>query len=81
MGKIVKTVASFAIVAVASAIGGPLGGFLATTALSVGSSLLAKKPKAPKNSPEALDRLRASIDPRTPRKCAEGWTAMAADIR
>jgi hypothetical protein len=39
------------------------------------------KPKAPRNSPEALDRLRANLDPRTPRKTVVGETAFATDIR
>lgn len=48
---------------------------------SIGASLLAPKPKAPQNSKENIDRLRASIDPRTPRKTAVGITALATDIR
>jgi hypothetical protein len=48
---------------------------------SVGSSLLAKKPKAPQNTPESYNRLRANIDPRTPRKSAVGITALNTDIR
>ncbi|PXW75989.1 hypothetical protein C7451_106153 [Blastomonas natatoria] len=53
----------------------------ASTALSIGASLIAKKPQAPRNSPEAINRLNASIDPRTPRKIVFGQTAMATDIR
>lgn len=52
-----------------------------TIGLSVGASLLAKRPKLPANSPENANRLRASIDPRTPRKTAVGITALATDIR
>lgn len=48
---------------------------------SIGASLLAPKPKAPQNSKENIDRLRASIDPRTPRKTWVGITAGATDIR
>lgn len=49
--------------------------------VSVGASLLSPKPKAPGTSPENVNRLRASIDPRTPRKTAVGKTALATDIR
>lgn len=53
----------------------------ASSILSIGASLLAKKPSAPRNSPESISRLNASIDPRTPRKIVFGQTAMATDIR
>jgi hypothetical protein len=53
----------------------------ASSILSIGASLLAKKPQAPRNSPESISRLNASIDPRTPRKIVFGQTAMATDIR
>lgn len=53
----------------------------ASSVLSIGASLLAKKPQAPRNSPESISRLNASIDPRTPRKIVFGQTAMATDIR
>jgi hypothetical protein len=56
------------------------GTFLAT-GLALGASLLAPSPKAPKNSGQNVDRLRASLDPRTPRKTVVGVTAMATDIR
>lgn len=49
--------------------------------LSIGASLLAKKPSAPTNSNEPLNRLRANIDVRTPRKTAVGRTALNTDIR
>lgn len=92
MGKVVKAVATVAAIAAAIPTGGTsllalgLGvSSLAATAiavgLSVGASLLNKKSKPPKNSPEALDRLRANLDPRTPRKTAVGITALATDIR
>lgn len=50
-------------------------------AVSVGASLLAKRPKAPQTSPESIDRLNATIDPRTPRKGWWGSTAGNSDIR
>lgn len=52
-----------------------------SVAASVGASLLAKKPKAPKASAESVNRLRANIDPRAFRKTAVGITALATDIR
>ena len=78
MGKIVKVVAAVGLIVAGAISGNPQ---LILAGISIGSSALAKKPKAPKNSPEALDRLRASIDPRTPRKAAVGITALATDIR
>lgn len=82
MGKVVKAVATVAAIAVQFIPGiGQVAGLAIAAALTVGSSLLAPKPKQPKNSPEALDRLRANLDPRTPRKTAVGITALATDIR
>jgi hypothetical protein len=92
MGKVVKAVATVAAIAAAIPTGGTsllalglgVSSLAATTiavGLSVGASLLNKKSKPPKNSPEALDRLRANLDPRTPRKTAVGITALATDIR
>lgn len=52
-----------------------------TVGLSIAGTLLAPKPKSPKNSPENANRLRASIDTRTPRKTWIGITAGATDIR
>lgn len=86
-----------AVAAIGSVIGGALGigtlaaaagsmlsigiGALAiSTAVVVGHSLLSGKPKV-QNSKENLERLRASIDPRTPRKSVVGKTALATDIR
>jgi hypothetical protein len=86
-----------AVGAVVSAIGGALGIGAAATgimgvigslgaaalisgAISIGRSLLSGG-KAPEPSRANLDRLRASIDVRTPRKSATGWTAMACEIR
>ena len=86
-----------AVAAIGSVIGGALGigtlaaaagsmlsigiGALAiSTAVVVGNSLLSGKPKV-QNSKENLERLRASIDPRTPRKSVVGKTALVTDIR
>lgn len=92
MGKIVKILSIVAAVALAIPSGGTsllaatLGvSSLAATAivagLTIGASLLAKRPKAPRTSPESIDRLNASIDPRTPRKGWLGTTAGNTDIR
>lgn len=84
MGKIVKAVASVVLPAVGFAlgtlIGGPIAGALVASVVSVGTKALFKS-KPPRNSPENLDRLRANLDPRTPRKTVIGITAMATDIR
>lgn len=50
-------------------------------AVSVGASLLQKRPKAPKAPQGSVERLNASIDPRTPRKGVWGTTAFNTDIR
>lgn len=89
MGKLVRGVVTLFGTAVGSAlgfaIGGPLGAkigaVLGAGLGSVGGSALAPRPRAPRNSPENVDRLRANIDPRTPRKIVVGETAMATDIR
>lgn len=92
MGKVVKVLAVVAGIALAIPTGGTsllattLGvSSLAATAivagLTVGASLLAKRPKVPRSSPESIERLNASIDPRTPRKGVFGSTAMNTDIR
>lgn len=92
MGKIVKILSVVAAVALAIPSGGTsllaatLGvSSLAATAivagLTIGASLLAKRPKAPRTSQESIDRLNASIDPRTPRKGWLGTTAGNTDIR
>lgn len=57
-----------------------IGALAIATAAVVGNSLLSGKPKVT-NSKENLERLRASIDPRTPRKTVVGKTALATDIR
>lgn len=93
MGKIVKAVAAVGFIALGVLTGGVAflpgtalmftvgsGTFLAA-GIGLGLSLLSPKPKAPRNSPENFDRLRANIDPRTPRKTVVGETAMATDVR
>jgi hypothetical protein len=52
-----------------------------SSALSIGASLLAKKPKAPSINSAAIDRLNSTIDPRTPRKMVLGDTAGGNDVR
>lgn len=90
MSKVLKVVAVVAAIAAAIPTGGTsllglgisAGAFTAiSVAASLGAGLLARKPKAPSNSPEAYDRLRATIVPRTARKTVVGATAMATDIR
>lgn len=86
MGKILKVVAVVASIAAAAVTAGASLGISASllsavaVGASVGASLLTKAP-SPKNSPANGDRLRASIDPRTPRKSAVGTTALNTDIR
>lgn len=92
MSKVVKIAAVVAGIALAIPTGG--GSLLAVglgvsaaaasaivVGLTVASSLLAKKSKAPSTSDNAADRLTVSIDPRTPRKFVFGRTAMATDLR
>lgn len=73
--------------AVAPLVGGAILGISAGTlglialGATLGASLLRGKPKAPANSSENVNRLRANIDVRTPRKTVVGRTAMATDIR
>ena len=82
---VVAAVASVAS-AVAPIVGGAILGIKAATltaialGASIGASLLGKS-KAPANSPENANRLRANIDVRTPRKTGIGETALATDIR
>lgn len=76
--KLGKLVSSAALIAAGVATGNP--GLIAA-GVSMGASALAKRPKSPQTSPESIDRLNASIDPRTPRKMVFGRTAMATDIR
>lgn len=82
--------AGLAAIGGAAAAGAATGLFLGITTvgwaaisvgISIGATLLTPKPKAPRNSEQNIDRLRASIDPRTPRKTAVGLTALATDIR
>lgn len=82
MGSVVRSVLQVAAIAVNFIPGiGQVASLAITAALSIGSSLLAPKPKSPDNSQENLDRLRANIDPRAPRKTVIGTTALATDIR
>lgn len=55
--------------------------FSISAGLSIGSSLLAKKPKAPSVNAANIDRLNSTIDLRTPRKIVWGDTAGANDVR
>lgn len=55
--------------------------FLVSAGLSIGSSLLSSRPKAPEPSAASRDRLMVSINPRAPRTFVFGRTAMATDIR
>jgi hypothetical protein len=76
MGKIVKAVLSVAAIVAGVVTFNP--GLIAA-GISIGSSVL--RPKPPRNSPANADRLRANIDPLTPRKTVIGNTAMATDVR
>lgn len=73
-------VGALGLAGVASALGLSAFGLIATVA-TVGASLLRGGRKAPEPSKENLNRLRANIDVRTPRKTVIGTTAMATDIR
>lgn len=95
VAKVAGVVAGIALIG--SGIGAALGGTMVFTALggaiaasaiasvasaiSIGASLLAGGRKPPQNSAENVNRLRASIDPLTPRKTVIGTTALATDIR
>ena len=76
MGKIVKAVLSVGAIVAGVVTANPA---LIAAGLSIGSSVL--RPKPPRNSPANFDRLRANIDPLTPRKTVVGITALATDIR
>lgn len=52
--------------------------FLIAGGLTLGATLLQKKPQVPGSQ---VDRLNASIDPRAPRKTVLGSTALATDVR
>lgn len=73
-------VGALGLTSVVAALGVSAFTFLAT-GLSIGYSLLRGGGKAPANSSENANRLRANIDPRTPRKTMVGISAMATDIR
>lgn len=87
MSKLLKIVAIVASIAAAAVTAGASLGISAAllsgvaVAASIGATLLAPKPKAPENSAESVNRLRANIDVRTPRKTAVGITALNTDIR
>jgi hypothetical protein len=82
VGKVVRAVLSVAAIAVNIIPGiGQLASFAISAALTIGASALAPKAKAPRNSAENQNRLRANIDPLTPRKTVVGITALATDIR
>lgn len=88
MSKVLKIVAIVASIAAAAVTAGASLGISAAllsgigVAASVGASLLAPKPKSgPGASKENAERLRASIDTRTPRKTVVGRTALNTDIR
>ena len=77
MGKVVKAIVGIGLV-VAGVVTGNFA--LVTAGISIGLSALTSK-KTPKTSRENSDRLRANIDPLTPRKTVVGVTALATDIR
>ena len=87
MGKIVKGLVSVVAIGVGTALslvpGFQAVGFgILQAGLALGISTIKDVlVKGPKNSPENFDRLRASLNPRTPRKTVVGYTAMATDIR
>lgn len=87
MAKVLKIVSLVAAVAAAVVTAGVSLGISAailsavSLGASIGASLLSPRPKAAQTSRENIDRLRASIDPRTPRKIAFGISALATDIR
>lgn len=82
MGKIVSGVLKVvALVAPLIPGIGPVLGAVIAIGAAVGASLLAPKAQQPKNSAENVNRLRANIDPLTPRKTVVGITALATDIR
>lgn len=82
MGKIVRSALQVAAVAVNFIPGiGQVTSLAITAGLALGASALAPNAKRAKASPEAMNRLRANIDPLTPRKTCIGITAMAIDIR
>lgn len=82
MSKTIKKIAGI-VVAAALVVAGVVTANpqLIMAGIQVGAGLLAKRPKAPVASPASIDRLNASINPRTPRKIVFGRTAMATDIR
>lgn len=81
MSKVIRVVAQVAAIVVNVIPGlGQLASASISIGLAVGSSLLSPRPKTPVNSAESVNRLRASIDPRAPRKTVIGITGMQADL-
>lgn len=95
MGKVLRAVVKIGAIVAGIALAIPSGGtsLLAATlgvsslaagaiaaGLSIGASLLSRQQRAPQNSPENVDRLRASINPLAPRKTWIGITAAPTDI-
>ena len=78
MSRVVRFVAAAALIVAGVVTGNP---YLIVQGASIGSSALKGTPRAPRASAEQLNRLLATIDPRTPRKMVLGRTAMATDIR
>jgi hypothetical protein len=66
--------------ALSTAIAGALVSSAISLGFAVGASMLSPRPKLGVSRANA-DRLRANIDPRTPRKSAVGETALNTDIR
>jgi len=81
MGKLVAAVKLITALVGKIKISAAVGSALVSAAISVGTSLLAQRARPPRYSNDNLDRLRANIDPRTPRKTIVGITAMPVDIR
>jgi hypothetical protein len=71
---------AFGSVLTTTSLGGVLLAAGASQILGGVASVLSGRPRAP-TSPSNIDRLRASIDPRTPRKAVFGSTAGNTDIR
>jgi hypothetical protein len=97
MSKVLKGVAAIGLTIGAMVLAGPAAGLLvklgigaaaataiSTVGLTLGAGLLGKVlglTSAPRASPAARDRLRASFDVNAPRKIIFGRTAMATDLR
>lgn len=75
-GKVGKIIRGAGLVAIGIIVPGAQG--LIAVGLGMIAGAFAKKPKV---SPNAIDRLNASLVPDTPRKIVVGHTAMATDVR